>query len=158
FGFANLEQSRDAQWMLHPILNLPEFGPLTSNFLELVVQPGFQPRWWPEQTDDPYAKYRTKLTAGRVQPCYPAASNGPSASFDVQYSTGAPIFGANWIDSRHGPYYAGGAQSTLPGAQTMVNPPASRLFFLCNPDSGLTRPGFNPYAAYLKRIPGGFRC
>ena len=47
FGFANLEQSRDAQWMIHPILNLPELGPLTSNFLELVVQPGFQPRWWP---------------------------------------------------------------------------------------------------------------
>ncbi len=41
FGFANLEQSRVAQWMIHPILNLPEFGPFTSNFLELV--PAEQP-------------------------------------------------------------------------------------------------------------------
>ena len=30
FGFANLEQSRVPQWMIHPILNLPEWGPLTS--------------------------------------------------------------------------------------------------------------------------------
>jgi hypothetical protein len=66
FGFANLEQSREAQWMIHPILNLPEFGPLTSNFLEVVVQPGFQPKWWPEQTNDPYNKYRANLTAGRA--------------------------------------------------------------------------------------------
>ena len=46
FGFANLEQSRNAQWMIHPILNLPEVGPFQSNFLELIVQPGFQPQWW----------------------------------------------------------------------------------------------------------------
>ncbi len=34
FGFANLEQSRVPQWMVHPILNLPEYGPFQSNFLE----------------------------------------------------------------------------------------------------------------------------
>jgi len=158
FGFANLEQSRVPQWMVHPILNLPEWGDLTSNFLELVVQPGFQPRWWPEQYQDPYHKYRTALTAGRAQPCLPSASHGPSARFDIQYATGNPIFGANWISSPFGPYVAGGAQSTIPGAQTMVNPPASREFFLCAPFSGLTRPGFNPYAAYLKRFPGGMNC
>ena len=28
FGFANLEQSRIPQWMVHPIWNLPQFGPL----------------------------------------------------------------------------------------------------------------------------------
>jgi len=39
FGFANLEQSRIPQWMVHPILNLPEFGPFTSNFLEGVLIP-----------------------------------------------------------------------------------------------------------------------
>jgi uncharacterized protein DUF1302 len=52
FGFANLEQSRNPQWMIHPILNLPELGPLTANFLELVVQPGFQPQWWEDSTPD----------------------------------------------------------------------------------------------------------
>ena len=89
FGFANLEQSREAQWMVHPVLNLPEFGPLTSNFVELIVQPGFQPRWIPEQTDDPYDKYHNTITAGRGSPCFPAASHGPSARFDVHYSVTA---------------------------------------------------------------------
>ncbi len=41
FGFANLEQSRIPLWMLHPILNLPSLGPLSSNFAELVYIPGF---------------------------------------------------------------------------------------------------------------------
>ena len=157
FGFANLEQSRTPQYMVHPILNLPEWGPLTSNFLELIVQPGFQPTWQPSQYEDPYHKYRSALTAGRALPCLPSASHGPSARFDVQYPTN-PIFGANWIASPHGPYAGGGAQGTIPGFQTMVNPPASRLFFLCAPFAGLTRPGFNPYEAYLKGHPDGFNC
>jgi hypothetical protein len=89
FGFANLEQSRIPQWMLHPVLNLPELGPLTSNFVELIVQPGFQPRWIPEQTNDPYDKYHNTITAGRGSPCFPAASHGPSARFDVHYSVTA---------------------------------------------------------------------
>src|SRR5579885_943900 len=146
FGFANLEQSRDPQWMIHPILNLPEIGPLTSNFIEVVVEPGFQPRWWPEQTHDPYNKFNSELTAGRVNPCYPAASHGPSARFDVQYSTD-PIFGADAPLAPLGPYATGGAQSILPGYHAMVDPPASRLFFVCLP--GAVRPGFNPYAAFL---------
>ncbi len=45
FGFANLEQSRIPQWMVHPIWNLPEFGPFESNFLEGVLLPRLQPMW-----------------------------------------------------------------------------------------------------------------
>ena len=45
FGFANLEQSRIPQWMVHPIWNLPEYGPLESNFLEGVLDPRLQPMW-----------------------------------------------------------------------------------------------------------------
>ena len=41
FGFSNLETSRVPLWMLHPILNLPSVGPLSSNFAELVYIPGF---------------------------------------------------------------------------------------------------------------------
>jgi len=41
FGFANLEQSRNPLWMIHPILNLPSAGPFSSNFAELVYIPGF---------------------------------------------------------------------------------------------------------------------
>jgi len=88
FGFANLEQSRVPQWMLHPILNLPEAGPFSSNFVEAIIQPGFSPNYWPEQQYDPYGKYIGEgVKAGRVQPCFPAASHGPSARFDVHYDS-----------------------------------------------------------------------
>lgn len=40
FGFSNLEQSRTPLWMLHPILDLPDAGPFSSNFLEGVYIPG----------------------------------------------------------------------------------------------------------------------
>ncbi len=40
FGFANLEQSRIPLWMLHPILDLPDAGPFTSNFFEVAYIPG----------------------------------------------------------------------------------------------------------------------
>jgi len=123
FGFANLEQSREAQFMLHPILNLPEWGPLTSNFLELVVQPGFSPRYGPEQYNDPYAKYRDAMTAGRVQPCFPAASHGPSARFDVHYDNRA--------------FFTGNTGATL------ISQPASREAMLCSQLNFLVQPGFN---------------
>ena len=146
FGFANLEQSRNAQWMVHPILNLPEWGHFSSNFLELVVQPGFAPEWWPEQTGDPYAKYRDDVTAGRALPCLPAGSHGPSARFDVQYST-QPRFPFDAPLAPLGPYATGGAQSTFPGYHAMVDPPAARLFLICMP--GAIRAGFNPYKLQL---------
>jgi hypothetical protein len=161
FGFANLEQSRVPQWMVHPILNLPEWGNFTSNFLELVVQPGFQPNWQPDQYQDPQAKYKSALTAGRALPCLPSAEHGPSARFDVGYSTN-PIFGADYITSRVGPYVTGGAQTTYRNSSgaliyhSMTDPPASREFLLCDP--GTVVPGFNPYAVYLKRFPTGFKC
>jgi hypothetical protein len=153
FGFANLEQSRVPQWMVHPILNLPEFGPLTSNFLELVVQPGFQPNWQPEQYQDPYHKYKSALTAGRAIPCAPSASHGPSARFDVQYPT-QPIFGADYITKPFGPY---SAAPSNPG-NTLVSTPLSREFWLCPPLSLGGLAAFNPYRAYLKRFPTGFKC
>jgi hypothetical protein len=40
FGFSNLEQSRIPLWMIHPILSLPDLGPSSSNFLEVVYIPG----------------------------------------------------------------------------------------------------------------------
>jgi hypothetical protein len=129
FGFANLEQSRNAQWMLHPILNLPEWGPLNSNFLELIVQPGFAPVWWPEQTGDPLNKYHNGLTAGRNVPCVPSASHGPSARFDLQYPT-QPKFGFGY-----------------PG-----NPfqPTARAVFICNPAA--VPAGWNPYTIQLRHF------
>jgi hypothetical protein len=43
FGFANLEQSRLPLWMIHPILSLSGIGPLSSNFLEGIWTPAWQP-------------------------------------------------------------------------------------------------------------------
>ncbi len=43
FGFANLEQSRMPLWMLHPILSIPNCGPLEGNFVEGVWAPAWQP-------------------------------------------------------------------------------------------------------------------
>ena len=160
FGFANLEQSRVAQWMFHPILNLPEAGPFTSNFLELVVQPGFQPNWQPEQYGDPYRKYRSALTAGRANPCLPAASHGPSARFDVQYPT-YPKFGGDFISSGVGPWSGGGNQGSInhPGFNALATPEVAHEFWLCNSQNGLGGlPAFNPYRAFLKRFPQGFKC
>ena len=161
FGLANLEQSRVAQWMIHPILNLPEWGPLTSNFLELVVLPGFQPNWQPNQYDDSFRKYRSALTAGRANPCLPSISHGPSGRFDVQYPTQFQ-FGGDWTASPNGPYSGGGNQGSpnLPHFNTIVTPEAAHEFWLCPPFSGLGVRAFNPYAAYLKRFGGvsPFKC
>src|SRR5215472_10719912 len=43
FGFANLEQSRLPLWMIHPIIDLHRLGPFTSNFIEAVWTPPWQP-------------------------------------------------------------------------------------------------------------------
>jgi hypothetical protein len=60
-----------------------------------------------------------------------------------------PVFGADFV--------TGGAQTLNPptgGAQSIINPPPSRQFLLCTP----VRPGFNPYATFLKRFPKGSAC
>ncbi|HZP44471.1 MAG TPA: hypothetical protein VFB15_02370 [Candidatus Binataceae bacterium] len=151
FGFANLEQSRNAQWMLHPILNLPEWGPFTSNFIEAVIEPGFSPVWWPEQTGDPYHKYREMITAGRVQPCFPAASHGPSARFDVQY-TSQPVFGLTApliTPGAGGPNFNGNLASGFAN----VNQPAAREFMTCSQLAPLVQ---FPYNFFLRPGNAGF--
>jgi hypothetical protein len=45
FGFSNLEQSRQALWMAHPVINLPSWGMLQSNFLEILLIPALQPKY-----------------------------------------------------------------------------------------------------------------
>jgi hypothetical protein len=54
FGFANLEQSRMPLWMLHPIMSLESVGPFSSNFVEGV----FAPPWQPLYTGVSYADRR----------------------------------------------------------------------------------------------------
>ena len=47
FGFNNLEQSRLPLWMVHPILNIPSWGPFEANFVEGVWTPAWQPIYNP---------------------------------------------------------------------------------------------------------------
>jgi hypothetical protein len=54
FGFANLEQSRLPVWMVHLIVSLHRFGPLSSNFLEAI----WSPPWEPLYTSVNYADER----------------------------------------------------------------------------------------------------
>lgn len=73
FGFANLEQSRVPLWMLHPILDLPDAGPLTSNFLEVVYIPGFDFLY--TQVDNPTDSLDGQdQVAGRVNISAPSGS------------------------------------------------------------------------------------
>ena len=69
FGFANLEQSRLPLWMVHPILNLPEFKPLESNFIEGVWAPAWQPLYTSvDYPDDRYAGQHDVAGAVNLQP------------------------------------------------------------------------------------------
>jgi hypothetical protein len=141
FGFANLEQSRVPQWMLHPILNLPEAGPFQSNFVEALIIPGWSPNYWPEQTYDPYGKYIGEgYKAARVQPCFPSASHGPSARFDIHY-TDNPTFGIS--------YNAGGAPVSNPFAVEGWRCGTGSTHDL----SGAVLPGWNPLPPGWRNFP-----
>jgi hypothetical protein len=62
FGFSNLEQSRLPLWMVHPIMNLPSWGPLTANFIEGIWTPVWQPMYnpsvdTPNQSSNPHSNW-----------------------------------------------------------------------------------------------------
>jgi hypothetical protein len=88
FGFANLEQSRIPQWMVHPIWNIPEYGPFESNFLEGILIPRLQPMW----NSCDYADHRydgtCNVNGGSVNNGFPAG-----VGFDP-----AGRFGAHFIN------------------------------------------------------------
>jgi hypothetical protein len=67
FGFANLEQSRLPLWMVHPILNLPSWGPLTANFIEGVWTPAWQPMYNPS-VDTPNQENGSPVVGGLTNP------------------------------------------------------------------------------------------
>ncbi len=149
FGFANLEQSRTPQWMVHPILNLPQVGPFQSNFVEGIWQPGWSPNYWPEQQYDPYGKYiGMGSKAGRALPCLPSASHGPSARFDIHY-TSQFRFGLSALTTAGGvvadpdqhQFWLCRQLPSAPGTNPL--PPALRNKFNCN--LGLSKNN-NPYA------------
>ena len=90
FGFSNLEQSRLPLWMVHPIMNLPSWGPLTANFIEGIWTPAWQPMYnpsvdTPNQSSDPHSNWYDGQhdVAGSVSLLAPFTSVS-SARFQVQ--------------------------------------------------------------------------
>ena len=128
FGFSNLEQSRVPQWMLHPILNLPDLGPLTSNFVEGVLIPGAQPLW--NSCNHPDGRYNASghdgsecNVAGRVNNGFPAANHGPSARFDVHYT--------NFASPGRSITLNGNPFPENPGGGNILGWPLPRVFYFC---------------------------
>ncbi|HZO82605.1 MAG TPA: hypothetical protein VFB33_13005 [Candidatus Binataceae bacterium] len=122
FGFANLEQSRMPQWMIHPILNLPDWGAFNSNFIEGVFIPGVEPLW--NSVDHPDGRYSGEYDiAGRVNNGFPAANHAPSARFDVHYPDFA--YPGRTVT-------LGGDYPVEPGATNLIASPFSRVFYMCN--------------------------
>ena len=147
FGFANLEQSRIPQWMVHPILNLPEFGPFSSNFVEGILIPRVQPMW----NSCDYADHRydgeCNVNAGSVNNGFPAG-----VGFDP---TGR--FGAHFASR-----FAPGITAVTPGTSPLTPPlnpqqfsnligsPISNEFFYCTNLGSATQP-FNRVPKALQR-------
>ena len=144
FGFANLEQSRNPLWMVHPILDLPDAGSFTSNSLELLVIPRYQPQW--TSVDFPDGRYiGEENIAGSVSTGFPAASHGPSARFDAHYPNAFYPGRTGIIPgfSIHGPFGPGGAG--------LIGPPIVNQFFWCSNLLQFLPQPFNPVPQRLQR-------
>jgi len=141
FGFANLEQSRKPQWMVHPILNLPDFGPFSTNFLELVWSPGLNPQYWEcDYADQRYDGYQSKC--GRQLTGQPSLSSAPLMRFEAltpqkiyKYGVFADPLGAPSIN---GPFDLGASDGGIPftgvGNNGIIGGPGFFLLSHCSPN------------------------
>ncbi len=153
FGFANLEQSRIPQWMIHPILNLPEMGPLSSNFVEGILLPRLQPMW----NSCDYADHRydgeCNVNGGTVNNGFPAGvgflpTGRFGAHFNTKFYPGITAI-TNPPDGWRVPPNAPYQNSNL------FNQPFANAFFYCtNLGSGIQP--FNPVPKGLQRNCSGF--
>jgi hypothetical protein len=147
FGFANLEQSRIPQWMVHPILNLPEWGPTNSNFLEGILIPRLQPMWNSCEYWDGRWAHSCNVNAGSVNNGFPAG-----ISFDP-----AGRFGAHFIN-----HFFPANNALVPGRPLLgpkgdplqfnkyIFSPVANEFDYCTNLGSATQP-FNPVPAGLQR-------
>ncbi len=128
FGFANLEQARMPQWMIHPTLNLPNWGPFGSNFIEAVLIPGFEPMWTNiDYYDGRYVGDST--VAGRVINGATSGISHGGGRFDIHFDN-QPYPGRDVVV----------APGSHLGGIGLVAPPFSRTFYDCNIFGGLFAP------------------
>jgi hypothetical protein len=152
FGFANLEQSRIPQWMIHPILNLPEFGPTSSNFIEGILLPRYQPMWNSCDYSDHRYDGECNVNAGSVNNGFPAGvSFDPAGRFGAHFanryqppstalSPGTPILG---------PYFPPGKPPVLQNSLLIGSPLANEFYYCLNAGSA-TQPA-NPVPVGLQK-------
>jgi len=135
--------------MIHPIWNLPQFGPLQSNFLEGILLPRLQPMW----NSCDYADHRydgeCNVNAGSVNNGFPAC-----VGFDPTGRFGAHLNGP-------GGYYPG-RTAVAPGTSIyppfgqpvqnsrLIGAPLSNEFFYCK-NLGSATQKFNPVPAGMQR-------
>jgi hypothetical protein len=106
FGFANLEESRMPIFMVHPILNLPNFRALSNSYLEVIYAPGADPLY--TQVDYPDDRFEGQNTiAGRVNVLAPAGARfavrppqGPGGSSIVAQGRVFPPIKTRWVIPR----------------------------------------------------------
>jgi uncharacterized protein DUF1302 len=149
FGFANLEQSRIPQWMIHSIYNLPQFGPLTSNFVEGILLPRLQPMW----NSCDYADHRydreCNVNAGSVNNGFPAGVGfDPTGRFGAHLSNSGPFYpGRTAVSPGSGgifPPYGQPVQNAR-----LIGAPLDNEFFYCT-NLGSAAQRFNPVPKALQ--------
>jgi hypothetical protein len=149
FGFANLEQSRIPQWMIHPILNLPEFAGTSANFIEALIIPRYQPMW----NSCDYADHRydgeCNVNAGSVNNGFPGG-----VSFDP-----AGRFSSHLTNRLDPPESTFVLNPTLPGNgafppygeplqnKRLILSPINNMFYWCS----------NAPAVFANPVPVGLR-
>jgi len=135
FGFANLEESRIPQWMIHPILNLPDLGPTSSNFVEGILIPRYQPMWNScDYSDHRYDGF-CNVNAGSVNNGFPAGvgfdpSGRYGAHFASRYDPPSTIIIGNGLAPTP-PYFPPGVPHTLQN-QELIGSPLGNYFMYCN--------------------------
>jgi hypothetical protein len=150
FGFANLEQSRIPQWMIHPILNLPEFGPFNSNFVEGILLPRLQPMW----NSCDYADHRydgeCNVNGGSVNNGFPAGIGFlPTGRFGAHFDT-KYVPGVTAISGATGPGSIYTPQGYPQQRSAFFNQPYSNAFFYCTNLGSASQP-FNPVPVKLQK-------
>jgi hypothetical protein len=171
FGFANLEQSRKPQYMVHPIFTLPDWGSFNANFLEVIWMPGWSPQWWAcSYSDGRYDNYSTKC--GRMATGQTSLSAIPLMRWEAgnapqryNFKFNTPTIGT----SVNGPFFLGAlinGQPTHVGNSGLAAGPSLKEFWFCNPgpfDSGRNNSVltgaqvgkvnvFNPTPLFLRRV------
>jgi len=139
--------------MIHPILNLPEFGPTSSIFIEGILIPRYQPMW----NSCDYADHRydgfCNVNAGSVNNGFPAGvAFDPTGRFGAHFasryqppstalSPGTPILG---------PYFPAGRAHVLQN-QLLIGSPLANEFYYCLNAGSASQPA-NPVPAGLQKV------